>query len=350
LSNFSQKISDVGKSISQDVSAAGKAISQEVSRATANLTKPSKQTQKQKDSNIHKTSNDLNEPLVAKKEKEVVIKRDKKKNKVSSDGQSISQVLSESNAKLKEALSQTNNPKSSFQPISPDDQNIFHAAQAGNIEGIQQLIAKEGIEVIDKRDEKKNTPFIMAAYSGQIATMQFLIDNGAKVKKTNISGQTALYAAAQGRQIEAFRWLEKNHPQLKKKKDGSFTTAYMMAAGKKFPVSIYKDLPDKLFYAKNAGGDDLLSYAVYGNNIDLINYYFSRSQQQKKFDISMLSAAYLANFDHPPSKPSLEILNKEYCSYVYNNKTYIPDHTDPPGFSERCNYNFRELIAARKKQ
>lgn len=227
--------------------------------------------------------------------------------------------------------------------------SIHRAAQAGDIDRIRQLIADKGKDVVNERDKKKNTPLMMAAYKGQIETMKFLIENGAKVNKTNISGQTALTAAAQGKQEEAFAWLVKNYPKLAKRKDGELSTAYMMAAGSGFPVPVFETVSDKLFFAQDAEGGDLLSYAVWGDNLQVVHYYFLRSKRLKKRDMSRLSNAWLANFDRPESKDALEMVAREYCDYVYKHKNYIPDSMVLYMFERSCGYNLRKLAESRNK-
>ena len=82
----------------------------------------------------------------------------------------------------------------SMQIITPDQQDIFEAADKGNLARIQKLI--EGGMAVDSTNYADWTPLLYAANGGHTAVVRYLLEKGANVNVTVKDGWTPLIRAA----------------------------------------------------------------------------------------------------------------------------------------------------------
>lgn len=228
----------------------------------------------------------------------------------------------------------------SLKSLKPGN-DIHTLAAKGNNEGIKALLAEKGNEIINSRNEIGNTPLMMAAFKGRSDTIETLLEHGADVTLKNKDGETAFHAAAQGAQPETFRYLQIGHASLANKADYNAITPYMRAAYSGINATFFADTPDNVFFAKDADGSDLLSWAVGGNNISVVRYYAERAGENLNMD--KLRLAHLENFDNPNSQPSLRVLAEVYCSFALKNTNFKPASSDGLKFGRYCGYDFEQL-------
>jgi ankyrin repeat protein len=74
-------------------------------------------------------------------------------------------------------------------------QDIFEAFRKGDIQAVKALIEKSP-EVLDSRDAEGQTPLHYAAFGGDSALVNFLIDHGAKLELQDVRAKTPLHIAA----------------------------------------------------------------------------------------------------------------------------------------------------------
>jgi ankyrin repeat protein len=91
------------------------------------------------------------------------------------------------------------------QTTPPDQQDIFEAAEKGNLARIQKLV-DSGIAV-DSTNYANWTPLLYAANGGHAATVRYLLEQGADVNVTERDGWTPLIRAAHNDHPDVMRVL-----------------------------------------------------------------------------------------------------------------------------------------------
>jgi len=83
---------------------------------------------------------------------------------------------------------------------------IHDAATSGDLQAVKKLIGEDP-QLLEGRDDRGNTPLLVAALEGRIEIFQYLIDNGADLKAVNNRGSSALNLAAFNGKVEMIRLL-----------------------------------------------------------------------------------------------------------------------------------------------
>jgi ankyrin repeat protein len=91
----------------------------------------------------------------------------------------------------------------------PDQQDLFEAADKGNLARIQKLI--EGGEEVDSTNYAKWTPLLYAANGGHASVVRYLLEKGADVNVTGKDGWTPLIRAAYNDHPDVTRVLLEYH-------------------------------------------------------------------------------------------------------------------------------------------
>ena len=87
--------------------------------------------------------------------------------------------------------------------------DIFHAASVGNIASISYLLQKKP-ELINSKDDKGQTPLILASWKGQTKTVDYLLSKGADVNIRTLIGSTAAMYASESDSIDVLNLLKEN--------------------------------------------------------------------------------------------------------------------------------------------
>src|SRR3990167_7995106 len=154
------------------------------------------------------------------------------------------------------------------------ESETFHALHgaviSGNIKLVKRLLARYSVDI---RNNKHQTPLMLAASMGNVSMIHLLIKHGAAVDKCDLYGQNILhYAMEQSSSLEAALCLL---PVLKKPNQSNRfgVTPCMMAASKGF-ISIMRfmyeascDIHGVDQYGKNA-----LHYAVLADQVESIAF------------------------------------------------------------------------------
>lgn len=115
-----------------------------------------------------------------------------------------------------------------FDPNTPDEQGqvaLYLALRVGAPKVMAQLLAHPEVKP-DAENAAGETPLMMAALRGEVASMKSLIEKGAKV---NRSGWTPLHYAASGPSLAALELLLERGADVEAPSPNG-TTAVMMAA------------------------------------------------------------------------------------------------------------------------
>jgi len=95
-------------------------------------------------------------------------------------------------------------------PVPPAVEAVLFAAEMGDVEGVKMMIESHGVSIDAADPNDGYTSLTMAAESGCIEVVHYLIQNGANLHKKDILGRTALYAAATAGQIQIVTLLIEN--------------------------------------------------------------------------------------------------------------------------------------------
>lgn len=142
---------------------------------------------------------------------------------------------------------------------------LMHAAYSGNIDTVQRLLEKGA--TVNAKNKFEMTPLINAVsrpYSSgnAIEVVKLLVKNGADVNSKSKEGWTALHGAVQGEQTEAAIYLLENGAEIDPKYAPTGETPLMMATAR-----INKTLMQALLTkgadvnAKDKWGKGVISYA-----------------------------------------------------------------------------------------
>jgi len=145
-------------------------------------------------------------------------------------------------------------------------QEIFEAAQQGNLEKIKTVLAKNP-ELINARDKTGETPLHISLLQNQKETAAYLISEKANINIKNNNEQTPLFYAASKGHKEIAEMLLKRGADLKEKdKFGRIPLHYAAMEGKSELVKLF--LTGSIINLKDNGGLTPLNTAVLGKNIE----------------------------------------------------------------------------------
>lgn len=90
-------------------------------------------------------------------------------------------------------------------PLMADTSDIFSAARAGDLNAINSYVQENGnLNIVN---HKSYTPFILAAYYGQLQTLEKLLENGAEPCALDNKGSNALMGVAFKGHQDVAKWL-----------------------------------------------------------------------------------------------------------------------------------------------
>ena len=132
-------------------------------------------------------------------------------------------------------------------------------------------------DINDAADTDGMTALHFAAQNGNIAIVQFLIENGADIKaQDTVFSRTALHFAAENGNLETVKYLVEHGADIQDR-DNFGATAFHYAA-KNNRLDIVKYLVSKKmdYMAKDVRGWSAMHYAADGDSIDIIRYLLAK--------------------------------------------------------------------------
>ncbi len=147
-------------------------------------------------------------------------------------------------------------------PPSELKKKLFRSVEAGNASSVEQLIAQ--VAEVDARDERNNTPLIIACRHGQSEVAKLLLSRRAEVGAMNLSSSTALSYASQAGHEQVVRLLLAAGADVNHKDADGFTP--LALAAKQGHMKIAEALLEEgaNVKARTNNGDTPLSLAAAG--------------------------------------------------------------------------------------
>lgn len=89
-----------------------------------------------------------------------------------------------------------------------EDVNLFcNASKSGDTTKVVEYLDRFGTAIINERDNMQDTALTWAAWTGQKAMVELLLDRGAEIDRKGMTGRTALGWAANGSKREVVELL-----------------------------------------------------------------------------------------------------------------------------------------------
>ena len=148
------------------------------------------------------------------------------------------------------------------------DSDVFHASTEGNIASISFLL-QDNPDIINSKDDKGQTPLILACWKGQVKTVDYLLSKGSDPNAKTVIGSTAAMYACESDCVDALNLL-KAHGADFKAKNSTGSTALSYAAlrnsskAAQFLIDNGVDINDA-----DANGATPLFCATFTNSIDV---------------------------------------------------------------------------------
>ena len=79
---------------------------------------------------------------------------------------------------------------------SPWDSNIFEAIQSGSLERVKEVLSKQGVDVLNDKNEEDLTPFLFATKEGKTQILKFIFEKNKK-KLNSKEMSKAIYLATE---------------------------------------------------------------------------------------------------------------------------------------------------------
>ncbi|CEM06980.1 unnamed protein product [Vitrella brassicaformis CCMP3155] len=148
--------------------------------------------------------------------------------------------------------------------------DIFDAVKAGDLQSVRLFIARDGKDILDKRDNAGDTPFLEDALYGHVGVMSLMYETKPDVlQQTNKSGRNALHWAAREGHVAAVNKLMEWDPKLIDARDENGYTPFISAAyGGHVDVlkALYAKRKDLLTQKDDRGETALHLAAICGNS------------------------------------------------------------------------------------
>ncbi|CEM11960.1 unnamed protein product [Vitrella brassicaformis CCMP3155] len=151
---------------------------------------------------------------------------------------------------------------------SAQENDIFDAAKAGDTQDVRSLIARDGKDILDKRNTFKMTPFLVAAQEGHVSVMKVIHESKPDVlQQTADDKKNALHLAAYDGHVAAVNQLLEWNPELIDAADKFGKTPFFFAAGighVEVMEVLYAKGGEELLTQKDEDNRTALHWAVWG--------------------------------------------------------------------------------------
>lgn len=165
---------------------------------------------------------------------------------------------------------------------------LFRSVEAGNASNVEQLIAQ--VAEVDARDERNDTPLIIACRHGQSEVAKLLLSRRAEVEAMNLSSSTALSCASQAGHEQVVRLLLAAGADVNHKDADGFTP--LALAARQGHMKIAEALLEEgaNVKARTNNGDTPLSLAAAGGHSEMAKLLLEWGSDAKTEDLDSATA------------------------------------------------------------
>lgn len=173
-------------------------------------------------------------------------------------------------------------------PPSELKKKLFRSVEAGNASNVEQLIAQ--VAEVDARDDRNDTPLIIACRHGQSEVAKLLLARRAEVDAMNLAGSTGLSCASQAGHEQIVRLLLAAGADVNRKDADGFTP--LALAAKQGHLKIAEALLEEgaNVKARTNNGDTPLSLAAVSGHSEMAKLLLEWGSDAKTEDLDSATA------------------------------------------------------------
>ncbi|MBI5250012.1 MAG: ankyrin repeat domain-containing protein [Desulfomonile tiedjei] len=173
-------------------------------------------------------------------------------------------------------------------PPSELKKKLFRSVEAGNSNSVEQLIAQ--IAEVDARNERNDTPLIIAGRHGQGEVVKLLLARGAEVDAMNLAASTALSYASEAGHEHVVVLLLGAGADADHKNENGFTPLALASAQGNLKIAELLLEEGANVKARTDSGDTPLSLAAAGGHSDTVKLLLERGSDATTADLDSATA------------------------------------------------------------
>ncbi len=154
-------------------------------------------------------------------------------------------------------------------------------------------------DVSDAANTDGMTALHFAAQNGDIAIVQYLLENGADIKaQDTVFSRTALHFAAENGNLETVKYLAEHGADIQDRDDFGATALHYAARKNRLDVIKYLVSKKMDYTAKDVRGWSAMHYAADGNSIDVIKYLLAKGLNINELNNAGRTPLFFARGNH----------------------------------------------------
>lgn len=173
-------------------------------------------------------------------------------------------------------------------PVFELKKSLFKSVEAGNTDNVEQLIGQ--IAEVDARNERNETPLIIAARHGQGEVVKLLLSRGAEVDAMNLQGATALSRAAEAGHDQVVKLLLAAGADVERKNQYGLTPLALASSQGNLKISEILLNEGASVRARTNDGDTPLSLAAAGGHAEMVKLLMEWDADVKTADLNSATA------------------------------------------------------------